>query len=35
MRHRFASDAINNADANPAVVAKLLSHAGMETLMKN
>ena len=35
MRHRFASDAINESDANPAVVAKLLGHAGMETLMKN
>jgi integrase len=35
MRHRFASDAINHSDANPAVVAKLLGHAGMETLMKN
>ncbi|HEY2157155.1 MAG TPA: tyrosine-type recombinase/integrase [Isosphaeraceae bacterium] len=34
-RHRFASDAINDSDANPAVVAKLLGHAGMETLMKN
>ncbi len=35
MRHRFASDAINESDANPAVVARLLGHAGMETLMKN
>jgi integrase len=35
MRHRFASDAINDSDANPAVVAKLLGHSGMETLMKN
>jgi len=34
-RHRFASDAINESDANPAMVARLLGHAGMDTLMKN
>jgi integrase len=34
-RHRFASDAINESDANPAIVAKLLGHAGMEMLMKH
>ncbi len=34
LRHNFASDAINESDANPAVVAKLLGHSGMETLMR-
>jgi integrase len=35
VRHRFASNAINESDANPAMVAKLLGHADMTTLMKN
>lgn len=34
-RHRFASDAINDANANPAVLAKLLGHADTSILMKH
>jgi integrase len=34
MRHRFASDAINESDANPAMVARLLGHANMDMLMR-
>lgn len=34
-RHRFASDAINESDANPAIVARLLGHANMDMLLKH
>lgn len=34
-RHRFASDAINESDANPAMVARLLGHADMTMLMRH
>lgn len=34
-RHRFASDAINRNNANPAVVAKLLGHSDTSILMKH
>ena len=32
---KFSSDAINSSDANPALVAKLLGHQGLEILMKH
>jgi integrase len=35
MRHAFASNAINDAAANPALIAKQLGHRGLEVLMKN
>ena len=35
LRHRFASDAINSGNINPALVARALGHAGLEVLMKN
>ena len=34
-RGKFASDAINESDANPAMVARLLGHADMTMLMKH
>jgi integrase/recombinase XerC len=35
VRHRFASDAINNGNANPALIAKTLGHADLNMLLKH
>jgi integrase len=35
VRARFTSDAINNGNANPALIAKQLGHTGLEMLMKH
>jgi integrase len=35
LRHRFASGAINDADANPAMVARLLGHADMTMIFRH
>jgi integrase len=35
IRHRFASDGINNGNANPALIAKALGHADLNMLLKH
>ena len=35
IRHKWASDAINSADANPAHVARMMGHSDLEMLMRN
>ena len=35
VRARFTSDAINNGNANPALIAKQLGHTGLEMLTKH
>jgi integrase len=35
LRHRFTSDAINNGNANPALVAKALGHTDLKMLLKH
>ena len=34
VRHTWASNAINNSDANPALVAKMLGHTDLTMLLR-